>query len=79
MNELISINFDWYVSVINTNFNQKKLILFCFLFSAKNALMKGRRVLLADFDTAIRLLNKVTEEGLVAPRALFRRRYTDRF
>ena len=64
VNELFSINFNWYVSVINTNFNQKKLILFCFLFSAKNVLMKGRRVLLADFDTAIRLLNEVTEKGL---------------
>ncbi|KAK2548937.1 Serine/threonine-protein kinase Nek4 [Acropora cervicornis] len=31
---------------------------------AKNVLMKGRRVLLADFDTAIRLLNEVTEKGL---------------
>lgn len=26
--------------------------------------MKGRRVLLADFDTAMRLLNEVTEKGL---------------
>ena len=26
--------------------------------------MKGRRVLLADFDSAMRLLNEVTEEGL---------------
>ena len=26
--------------------------------------MKGRRVLLADFDTAIRLLNEVTKKGL---------------
>ena len=26
--------------------------------------MKGRRVLLADFDSAMRLLNEVTEKGL---------------
>ena len=64
VSELFSINFDWYVSVINTNFNQKKLILFCFVFPAKNVLMRGRRVLLADFDTATRLLNEVTEKGL---------------
>lgn len=50
--------------MINTNFYQKKLVLFYFVFPAKNVLMKGRRILLADFDTAMRLLNEVTEKGL---------------